>query len=95
MNITNYSTSICPFESIKCGKEEEKLQKFEYLENEKSLLDGVKNIFLSFGRATTWWKNKKLIKNSTHKLWKQKNKYNKNCSDENIDAIKHWKNVVM
>ena len=54
MNIINYSTSICPFESIKCGKEVEKLQKFECLENEKSLLDGVKNIFLSFGRATTW-----------------------------------------
>ena len=31
----NYSTSISSFESGKCGKEEEKLQKFEYLENEK------------------------------------------------------------
>ena len=30
----NYSTSICPLESGKCGKEEEKLQKFKYLENE-------------------------------------------------------------
>ena len=27
------------FESGKCGKEEEKLQKFEYLENEKSFFD--------------------------------------------------------
>ena len=36
-DIINYSTSICPFESGKCGKEEEKLHKFEYLENEKSL----------------------------------------------------------
>ena len=35
----NYSTSICPFETGKCGKEGEKLQKFEYLENEKSFLD--------------------------------------------------------
>ena len=44
-DIINYSTSICPFESGKCGKEEEKLQKFEYLENEKSILDEIKNIF--------------------------------------------------
>ena len=34
-DIINYSTSICSFESGKCGKEEEKLQKSEYLENEK------------------------------------------------------------
>ena len=67
-DIINYSTSICPFESGKCGKEEEKLQKFEYLENEKSFLDDIKNIFHSFWRAITWWKNKKLIKNSGHKL---------------------------
>ena len=44
----NYSTSICPFESVKCGKKEEKLQKFEYLENEKSFLDEIKNIFTVF-----------------------------------------------
>ena len=44
----NYSTSICPFESGKCGKEGKKLQKFEYLENEKSFLDEIKNIFHSF-----------------------------------------------
>ena len=30
-DIINYSTSICPFASGKCGKEGEKLQKFEYL----------------------------------------------------------------
>ena len=42
-DIINYSTSICPFESGKCGKEEEKLQKFEYLENKKSLLDEIEN----------------------------------------------------
>ena len=35
-DIINYSISICPFESGKCGKEEQKLQKFEYLENKKS-----------------------------------------------------------
>ena len=35
-------------ESGKCGKEGKKLQKFEYLENEKSFLDEIKNIFHSF-----------------------------------------------
>ena len=44
----NYSTSICPFISEKCGKEGKKLQKIEYLENEKSFLDEIKNIFQSF-----------------------------------------------
>ena len=53
-DIINYSTSICPFESGKCGKEEEKIQKFEYLENEKSFLQEIKTFFtvfegLSFG----------------------------------------------
>ena len=66
--ITNYSTSICPFESGKSGKEEEKIQKFEYLENEKSFLDEIKNIFRSFWSAITCWKNKNFIKNSGHKL---------------------------
>ena len=46
--IINYSTSICSFESGDCGKEEKKLQKFEYLENEKSFFDEIKNLFHSF-----------------------------------------------
>ena len=44
----NYSTSIYPFEPGKCGKEGEKMQKCEYLDNEKSFLDEIKNIFHSF-----------------------------------------------
>ena len=44
----NYSTSIRPFKSGKCGNEGKKLQKFEHLENEKSFLDEMKNIFHSF-----------------------------------------------
>ena len=44
-DIINYSTSICPFESGKCGKEGKKLQKFEYLENEKSFFDEIKTFF--------------------------------------------------
>ena len=67
-DIRNYSTMICPFESEKCGKEGKKLQKFEYLENEKNFLDEIKNIFHSFWRPTIWWKNKNLIKNRGHKL---------------------------
>ena len=59
-DIIKYSTSICPLESWKCGKEGEKLQKFEYLENEKSFFDEIKNIFHSFWRAINWWKNKNL-----------------------------------
>ena len=38
-DIINYSISICSFKSRKCGKEEEKLQKFEHLKNKKSFLD--------------------------------------------------------
>ena len=37
-----------PFEPGKCGEEGTKLQKFEYLENDKSFLDEIKNIFHSF-----------------------------------------------
>ena len=56
--MTSYSTSICPFESGKCEKEGKKSQKFEYLENEKSFLDEIKNIFHSFWRAIIWWEIK-------------------------------------
>ena len=38
-DIINYSTFICPVESEKRWKEKKKLQKFEYLENEKSFLN--------------------------------------------------------
>ena len=47
-DIVNYSTFTCPFESGKCGKEVKKLQKFEYLENDKSFFDEIKNVFHSF-----------------------------------------------
>ena len=47
-DITNYFTSFCPFESGKSGKEEEKIQKFKYLENKKTFLDEIKNIFHGF-----------------------------------------------
>ena len=46
--IINCSTSICSFESGKCGNEEQKLQKFEYLENEKSFVDEIRHFFKFF-----------------------------------------------
>ena len=64
----NYSTSMCPSESGNCRKEGKKLQKFKYLENEKSFLYEIKNIFHSFWRTIIGWKNKNLIKNSGHEL---------------------------
>ena len=63
----NYSISIRPFVSGKCGKEGRKLQKLQYLKNKKSFLDEIKNTFHSFWRAIIWWKNKNLIKNSGDK----------------------------
>ena len=45
---------MCPFESGNCGKEGKKLQKLEYLKNDKSFLDEKKNIFHSFCWAIIW-----------------------------------------
>ena len=53
---------MCPFESGKCRKKGKKLQKFEYLESEKSFLDEIKNIFHRFWRPIIRWKNEDLIK---------------------------------
>ena len=39
---------MCPCESGNCGKEGKKLQKPEYLKDEESFLDEIKNIFHSF-----------------------------------------------
>ena len=46
-DIINYSSFVCPFESGNCKKEGEKLQKFEYLKDEKSFSDQMKSIFHS------------------------------------------------
>ena len=55
------------FGSVNCGKKWKKLQKFEYLENEKSF-SIIKNIFYNFCKANIWWKYRNLEKNSEHKL---------------------------
>ena len=41
----------------KVWKGMEKVQKFEYLENEKSFFDEIKHIFYNSWRAIIWWKN--------------------------------------
>ena len=48
-------------------KRRQKIQKLEYLENEKSFLNEIKNTFHSLWRAIIWWKNKNLLKNSKYK----------------------------
>ena len=47
-DIITYFTSVCPFESGKCGKGIKKLQKFEHLKNEKSFFNEIKIFFYSF-----------------------------------------------
>ena len=50
------------FKAMADGNKEgkSKIQKFEYLKNEKSFLDEIKNIFYRFWRAIIWiwWKIK-------------------------------------
>ena len=53
-DIINYCISICPFVSGKFGKDDTKMQLFEYLENKKSFLDEIKNFSHSFLRAIIW-----------------------------------------
>ena len=67
-DVTNYATSISPFESGKSGKEQEKIQKFEYLENENSFLDKIKTFSTLFDWLSFGEKNKNLNKNSGQRL---------------------------
>ena len=67
-DVINYATSISPFESGKSGKEQEKIQKFEYLENENSFLDEIKTFSTLFDWLSFGEKNNNLIKNSGQRL---------------------------
>ena len=67
-DIINYSTSFVLLNLEKVERKRKQYKNLNYLENEKSFLDEIKNIFHSFWRAIIWWKNKNLIKNSRHKL---------------------------
>ena len=68
ISFQHFAPKKCNFQSIKDrfhlsfwiwkvwkGK---KLQKFEYLKNEKSFLAEIKTIFHSYWRAIIWWKQK-------------------------------------
>ena len=50
----NYYSFIWSFGSGECGKEGKKLQKFEYIENEKSSLNDIKNIFKNAWNVFFW-----------------------------------------
>ena len=50
-DIINHSISIWPFESRNCGKKWKKLQKCEYLKNEKSCFDAIKKHVLKYLRG--------------------------------------------
>ena len=50
----NYYSFIWSFGSGECGKEGKKLQKFEYIENEKSSLNEIKNIFKNAWNVFFW-----------------------------------------
>ena len=50
----NYYSVIWSFGSGECGKEGKKLQKFEYIENEKSSLNEIKNIFKNTWNVFFW-----------------------------------------
>ena len=50
----NYYSFIWSFGSGECGKEGKKLQKFEYVENEKSSLNEIKNIFKNTWNVFFW-----------------------------------------
>ena len=63
--LLHFHLSFCIWNAWK-GRE--KIQNLEYLENEKSFLHEIKHTFHSFSRDIIWWKNKKLMKNSGHKL---------------------------
>ena len=67
-DITNYSTSVCPFESGKCGKEDEKLQITWIHQEWKELFRWNKKHFSVFEGLSFGEKNKNLIKNSRRNL---------------------------
>ena len=49
-----YFSFIWPYASGNCGKEGKKLQKIEYLENQKRFSNEMKSIFHNFGNAFLW-----------------------------------------
>ena len=59
INIKIYLWSSSKAVAYRGEKEESReIRKFEYLENEKSILDEIKSIFHNFQKAIIWCKNK-------------------------------------
>ena len=63
MQAYSWHRKLFHFHLSKCGKEGEKLQKLEYLNNKKSSLDEIKSIFNSFSRLR-FSKFKKVVSRS-------------------------------
>ena len=59
MNLKDFSSTILKAMVDRKKKGKMKIQKFEYLENEKSFLDEIKSIFRNYLRAIIWWKKEK------------------------------------
>ena len=60
--IFDHSLKAMPDREKEKGRME--MQKYEYLENEKSFLKEIKTIFHCFWRAIICWKNKKMVDTS-------------------------------
>ena len=81
----------------KVWKGREKWQKCEYLENEKSFLDEIKNIFHSFWRPIIWWKNKKMIKKADTSFNPSKflNSWHSMCDPEIHDVLSELHSALL
>ena len=73
--VNSWHHKLFHLHSRKCGREEKKLQKLKYLDNEKSFFNEIKNIFYSFWRAVIWWKNKNLIKVILNSIFQTKDHF--------------------
>ena len=76
---------ICPFESVKFGKEGKELQNFQYLENENSFLDEIKKNFNIFLIAIIFLKKKK----------KKKKIADTSFSKERFTVNKIWNTAIL
>ena len=68
LKLFQFHLSFCFWKLWKGREKGEKIQKCEYLKNEKSFLDEIKTFFIIFEELSFGEKNKNLIKSSGHKL---------------------------
>ena len=57
-DVTNFPPPLVLLNLESVERKGKKIQKFEYLENEKSFFDEIRNIFYNFWRANIWRKKK-------------------------------------